>query len=393
MPRPTSCASASGWRSSCASSRRPTASLPPESVGPGGAIGPRCLRGLHRQRAVHGPQTQADRDRPAGDESADQQERPVRSEGVGQGAERERRHPDRGTGAERRARLGLVRATRGDVANQNTSQPAPAVACPASSSFSGALRSDIGPTTKRDAAMPSTRADTAAEDSEEEAPVRLTSRSGAQKVVANSMPAPQISATQNSQKAAPKPLGRPAVAAVRVPRLRAGTSGIRSRRRAATIASTAAIATAGRHPQPSRTNSPSTRGASSPNAAPTPLASVTAAGPAMPWCTERAGVPADTLRVPPTEIRRVAVSVAGSVVDTIRAATPPAKMELPMIACTRRPQRSARWEDTVPLIRLPTAIAVPCSPARAREMPCSCAISGIAGENAYRYQPQAMNEA
>src|SRR5665647_2184367 len=75
MPRPTSCASASGWRSSCASSRRPTASLPPESVGPGGAIGPRCLRGLHRQRAVHGPQTQADRDRPAGDESADQQRR------------------------------------------------------------------------------------------------------------------------------------------------------------------------------------------------------------------------------------------------------------------------------------------------------------------------------
>src|SRR5664280_1928010 len=272
------------------------------------------------------------------------------------------------------------------------------------SSFSGARRKEIGPTTKRETLIPATSPATAPVAMPGPAPVPSISRSAAQKVVAFSIATATRLPTQKNQNVPEKPRRAGAVA-----RAGSGSQGAPSAgamagtleepsaprpgsdpmRTAATPASTIVTATAGRQPQPTATLAPTASGARSPNSEPTPLASTTAAALASLWWSERAGCAAEISRVPPMPMTATPGRVTPSVRPETRITTPSARTPLAMSSVTRRPNRSTMRALTRAVTTVPAAIAVPCSPAWALVIPISRASNGTLGEKLYSSQPHA----
>jgi len=231
--------------------------------------------------------------------------------------------------------------------------------------------------------MPAMRPVTAAVASAADAPVRVSRTSAAQNVVENSIADPHSIDSQKNHSSGGKRVsaGRSACATG------AGRSSDGSPRRLAVAiptptASSTVAATAGRHPHPAPIVRPTASGARIPMPEPSPFASVTADGPAGPWCTTSAGCAAVMVRLPPSARTNTAGSVAASTDPLMSATTPTTMRTVPTRCCTRRPNRPASVGVIDPDTTEPTAMAVPCRPARPKEIPCSSAICGTIGVNA-----------
>ena len=156
-------------------------------------------------------------------------------------------------------------------------------------------------------------------------------------------------------------------------------TGMRRRTSAATVASTAVTATAGRQPHPIATQAPTASGPSSPTEDPMPLPSVRAADALPPWCIARPACEPLIATLAPSASRNIPPRLHIRDGASTRADTPTAMRAQAMTIAARRPRAGTSRGVANAAATPPIAMAVPCSPACASLIPSSSASSGTLG--------------